>query len=117
MNNLYTACRLTVGGQSSTDMKNELTRLQPWLKIADIIKIKDHTHVFKVRSSDSDSTTRLLADGLKTSSKRITPNQMTQKTNTDIFICYNCYEYETHVAKYCTKIITICSNCSKIVHK
>ena len=38
----------TVGGRSANDIKDELTRLQPWLKINEIIKIKDYTHVFNI---------------------------------------------------------------------
>ena len=54
-------------GEQSSNIKSEqsATRLQAWLKISDIIKIKDYTHVFKIICSDSDSTTRLLTDGLK----------------------------------------------------
>ena len=37
----------TVGGRTATNIRDELERLQPWLKITEIIKIKDYTHVFK----------------------------------------------------------------------
>ena len=102
----------TVGGRTANDIRDELVRLQPWLKIIEITKIKDYTHVFKIICSDSDSTTRLLTDGLKAFNTRITPNQMIQETYTDILICYNCYEYETRAAKDCTKTTFICSECA-----
>ena len=95
----------TVGGRTSTDIK---TRLQPWLNITKIIKIKDYTHVNKIICSDSDSTTRLLTDGLKVFNSLITPKQMTLETYTHIVICYNCYKYETHATKDCTKTTIIC---------
>lgn len=38
----------TVGGRNANDIKDELTLLQTWQKITEIIKIKDYTHVFKL---------------------------------------------------------------------
>ena len=106
-----------VGGRTATDIRDELERLQPWLKFTEIIKIKDYTHVFKIICSESDSSTRLLTDGLEAFDSRITPNQMTQETYTHIPICYNCYEYETHATKDCTKTTIICSECVETGHK
>ena len=66
--------------------------------------------------SDSDSTAKLLTDELKAFNTQIAPNQMTQETYTHILICYNCYEYETHATKDCTRTTIICSKCTETRH-
>ena len=39
---------LSVGEHSPEEIRNELQRKQPWLKIREIIKFKTYTHVFKM---------------------------------------------------------------------
>ena len=73
---------ITVGGRTTDEIKDEICRLQNWAKIQEVIKIKDYTHVFKLICKDSDTTQRILTNGLLAFNTKINPNQMTIETLT-----------------------------------
>ena len=106
----------TVGQKTADDIKTEIQRLQPDVKVHEIIKIKDYTHIFKIILRDNDSTQRLLTNGLNLFNTRISPTQMTQDTYTHLLICYKCYKFETHATKDCPETRLLCSECGQTGH-
>ena len=107
---------LTVGRHTPDEIKTEIKKLQPWAKIQEVVKIKEYTHVFKLICKDSDTTQRILTDGLKAFNTKINTNQMTLQTFTHLLICFKCYKYERHSTKDCPETIIKCSECAQTGH-
>jgi hypothetical protein len=106
----------SVGTRHADDIKEELEKQQPWLKINEIIKIKDYTHVIKMICNSTTIANRVLTDGLKAFNTRITPNQCEQERFTHLLICYKCYDYDKHPTKDCPQTFDICSECATTGH-
>lgn len=106
----------SVGEHSPDELKTELTRLNPWAKISEIIKIKDYTHVFKIFCADLNTASRILTDGFLAFSTKISPSQCEQEEFTHILICYKCYRYEDHPTKDCKQTYDCCSECAQQGH-
>ena len=85
-------------------------------KIQEIVKIKEYTHVFKLICKDSDTTQRILTDGLTAFDTKINTNQMTPETFTHLFICFKCYKYERYSTEDCPETIIKCSESAQTGH-
>ena len=103
-------------GNSLSDIKTEIIRLQTWAKIQEVIKIKEYTHVFKLVCKDSDTRQRILTDGLLAFNTNMNPSQMTPEQFTHLLICFNCYQYEKHATRDCTRKNIKCSECAETGH-
>ena len=99
---------MTVGGRTP----DEICQLQNLEKIQEVIKIKDYTYIFKLICKDSDTTQRILTNGLLAFNTKINPNQMSIETFTHLLIFCKCYKYKTHATKDCTETQPKCSECA-----
>jgi hypothetical protein len=106
----------SVGGRSSADLKTEISKLNQWAKITEIIKIKEYTHVFKIFCTDVSTASRILSDGFIAFSTKISASQCEPEEFTHILICYKCYQYETHSTKDCKIGYDVCSECAQRGH-
>lgn len=105
-----------VGTKTADEIKTELETQQHWLRITEIIKIKDYTHVFKIICNETTMADRILTDGLKAFNTRLTPGQCEQERFTHLLICYKCYDYDKHPTKDCPQTYDICSECATKGH-
>ena len=81
-------------------------------KAIEVIKFKDHTHLFKIEFQSTEMAIAAQQNGLLCFSTRITPNQMQAEKHTDVLMCFSCYKIEDHISSNCpTPQITICSEC------
>lgn len=106
----------TAGGQAADNIKLDLEKNHPWLKINAIIKIKDYTHVFKIICNETQMATKILETGLLLFNTRITPRQCEREQYTHLLICFKCYKMEDHPTKDCPSNKTICSECAQEGH-
>ena len=106
-----------VGSHTCAELKTEITRLQPWCNIKEIIKFGTYTHVFKIVLTDITMTQKALEEGLICFNMRITPDQMEKEIFTNIQICFKCYVMEEHITGDCPKgNYKICSECGSLDH-
>lgn len=105
-----------VGSHTAPQLLTELKARNNGLKVTDVIKIKDYTHVIKLLCDDVNTADRILTTGLYAFNTRITPDQCERETYTHIQICYKCYAFETHTTKDCTATNDVCSECAQTGH-
>jgi hypothetical protein len=105
-----------IGKKTPTEIKDEITRLQNWIQVQDVIKIKDYTHIIKIITTDTTIAQRILTEGFSMFNTRITPTQCEQEKYTHILICYKCYKFEDHPTHKCTNTTPSCSECASNDH-
>lgn len=71
------------------------------MKVKEVIKIKDFTHIFKIVCEEAAMAERALSEGLLLFNMVATTDQIEREIYVPILTCYNCYRYEDHSAKDC----------------
>ncbi|KAF2353098.1 Reverse transcriptase domain, partial [Trinorchestia longiramus] len=105
-----------IGSKNPEEIKEEIQRIQPWLKVSEVIKIKQYTHLLKIVTADITIAQRILTEGFKMFNTKITARQCEQETYTHILICYKCYKFESHTTHECRSTVQVCSECSSPDH-
>lgn len=106
----------TVGERPVDDIKTELMTNHSWLKVTEIVKIKNYTHVFKIVCAETQMATKIIESGINLFNTRIPPFNCSVEEFTHLQICYTCYKIEDHPTNRCTSTTKICSECSAIGH-
>lgn len=106
-----------VGAHTAEEIKQDLELNQPWLKIREIIKIKDYTHVFKIECVSVAMADRAAQEGLLCYFTRITSEQINRENYINLQLCFKCYKYESHSTETCPEgDIQWCSECGSKSH-
>jgi hypothetical protein len=105
-----------VGEKPALEIQEEIQRIQPWLKISEVVKIRDYTHVLKLVTTDTTITQRVLRDGFLMFNTKITPQQCQPEKFIHLLICYKCYKIEDHPTHQCTADVSVCSECGERGH-
>lgn len=101
-----------VGEHTAEEILTEINN-QNKNKAIEIIKFKDHTHLFKIEFQTTEMAHAAKQNGLLCFHTRITPAQMEQERHTDILMCFTCYQIEQHTTANCpTPNKIVCSECS-----
>ena len=101
-----------VGNHTAEEICQEINN-QNKNKAVEIIKFRDHTHLFKIEFLTTEMATAALTNGILCFSTRITPNQMEKERHTDVLMCFTCFMIEDHISANCpTPNKVICSECS-----
>ncbi|KAF2359733.1 hypothetical protein FHG87_009509 [Trinorchestia longiramus] len=100
-----------IGSKNPEKIKEEIQRIQPWLKVSEVIKIKQDTHLLKIVTADTTIAQRILTEGFKMFNTKISARQCEQETYTHILICYKCYKFESHPTHECRSTVQVCSEC------
>lgn len=106
-----------IGTNTPEDIKAEIERENNWLKIEEVIKIKDYTHILKLRLEETSMVDKAQQQGILAYNMAISPTQIEQETYVHIKTCFNCYQMEDHITKECPFTdLKICSECSETGH-
>ena len=106
----------TVGCRDPNDIKTELENNHDWLKIKQVTKIRDYTHILKIETIDSQMSDRVQSEGLQMFNTRINPFQIEQERPQEILICFKFYKMEEHSTRNCPSTRTVCSECAEEGH-
>lgn len=102
-----------VGRHSAEEIKAEIERNQPSLRIEEVIKIKDYTHVFKIVFEETAMVEIVLNNGFLAYNMSLTPDKIEREKFTSLLICFSCYKYEDHTTNDCQeKDKKLCSKCA-----
>ena len=104
------------GQHSAEQIKQEIENKNTWIKLTEVIKIKQYTHLIKIICTETSTATKILDNGLQMFNTRITPQQCEREIYTLILTCFKCYKYEDHPTKQCTSTVQICSECAETGH-
>lgn len=106
-----------IGSRTAEEIKDEIERVNEWLKIEEVIKIKDYTNILKIRLEETSMAEKAIHQGLLAFNMAISSSQIEQEQYIHIETCYNCYEMETHQTKDCPQTgLKVCSECSETGH-
>ena len=106
-----------VGSHSPEEIKAELEAQNPWLKVREIFKIKDYTHVLKIECKELAMADKALEQGLLCFYTKIATNQIEREKYISLQMCFKCYAYEAHQTNECPKgDIKWCSECGAQDH-
>lgn len=106
-----------IGSNSPEDIKLEIERENAWLKIEEVVKIKNYTHILKLRLEEISMVQKARQQGILAYNMSISPNQIEQETYIHITTCFKCYQMEEHLTKDCPyPELKICSECSEMGH-
>ena len=105
-----------VGEHTPEQLKHEIEQQNPWIKLTEVIKIKQYTHLIKIICSETSTATKILQNGLQMFNTRTSPHQCEREKYTHLLICFRCYKYEDHSSNKCTSTTKICSECSEQDH-
>lgn len=104
-----------VGGHTPDEIKEQLEKNHVWAKdnIKEVIKFRDHTHIFKIIFCNTTAAVIAMEKGLLLFNMSITKDQIERETFINVQMCFSCYEMETHIQKDCpNKEQVICSECA-----
>lgn len=106
-----------IGSNSPEDIKHELEKENEWLKIEEVVKIKNYTHILKIRLEETTMVQKAQQQGILAYNMAISPNQIEKENYYHILTCFNCYQLEEHLTKDCPYTDQkICSECSETGH-
>ena len=101
-----------IGKNNAEDIKEELERVNNWMKIDEVHKIKDYTHLLKISFEEVGMAERAQHGGFLALNMAITSDQVEQEEYVNLSICFNCYVYEDHLIMDCPeKDVKYCSEC------
>lgn len=106
----------SAGDRPAEEIKQELQEKHQWLKVKEVIKIKQYTHVFKIVCTETQMASKILETGLSIFNTRIPPYNCEMEEFTHLLICYRCYQIENHPTSECKSPTTVCSECSQQGH-
>lgn len=108
----------SIGSRSADDIKSDIENRNDWLTVDEVTKIKDYTHVIKVRFANTNMVETVLQRGLLIGNMSVTPEQMNRETFVNLLTCFKCYVFEDHATKDCPhEYLVVCSECSCTGHK
>lgn len=106
-----------IGKHTPTQILAEIEDKNDGLKVTEIIKIKDYTHVFKVIFSETAMADKAKRQGLHLFNLSITPDQLEYEKFINVLTCFKCYTFNDHSTANCpNKSLTICSECAETGH-
>ena len=106
-----------VGERSESELKAEIQKLNPSVRIDKVVKIPNRTRMFKILLLDAHSVELILHEGFKAFNCRISPSQISAESRTRLVNCYKCYAIEKHDTRHCPyPTVTRCSNCAASDH-
>ena len=106
-----------VGAHTAQELKSELEHQNNWLKIREVFKIKEYTHVLKIECNEVQMADRALQQGLLCYYSKIAASQIERETYVSLQLCFKCYKYEEHPTAECPEgNVTWCSECSSKEH-
>lgn len=106
-----------IGSKEKDEIKKEIEEQNNWMKIKEVIKIKDYTHIMKIVCEEAAMADRALQEGLLMFNMVATRFQIEREIFVPLLTCYNCYKYEEHTSKDCPdKEKKMCSECGKEGH-
>lgn len=106
-----------IGENTPDDIKEELERENSWIKIEEVIKMKNYTHILKLRLEETAMVDKAQQQGILAYNMAISPSQIERENYVHIKTCFNCYQMEDHLTKDCPHTnIKICSECSELGH-
>ena len=101
-----------VGEHTGEEIKKEIERCNENLKVAEVIKFKSYTHIFKIEFKNIEMAEKAKLRGILCFNVKITSRQIEQETFIDILTCFNCYAYEDHPTSRCPNTnAKKCSEC------
>lgn len=106
-----------IGSNTPEEIKHEMERVNSWLKIDEVVKMKNFTHILKLRLEETTMVEKAKQQGILAYNMSISPTQIEQENYVHINTCFNCYQMEDHITKDCPhKNLKICSECSETGH-
>ena len=105
-----------IGDRNSDEIKTEIETQNTWAKVAQVIKIKEYTHVIKVVFDEIKMADVAQERGMVAFNMSITPSQMEREEYINLQICFSCYKYESHETKNCKTKEINCSECGVTGH-
>lgn len=106
----------SVGEHSAKEIITEITKQNKNIKLSEVIKIKDYTHVIKVVCDSVETADQILTNGLLAFNTRITQHQCEREVFTYLQTCFRCYKIESHNTNECKQDFVICSECGERGH-
>lgn len=108
----------TIGQHSPEDIKDEIEGKNSWIKIEEVVKIKDYTHVIKIRFTETNITDKVLDKGFLAFKMSVIPEHITREKFVSLLTCFTCYQMEDHATKDCPlKDTKLCSECAEEGHR
>lgn len=106
-----------IGANPAEEIKEEIEKENKWIKIEEVIKIKNYTHILKLRLEEICMVDKAIQQGILAYNMAISPSQIEQEKYIHILSCYKCYQMEDHQTKDCPyPDIKICSECGENGH-
>ena len=106
-----------IGANSTEDIKEEIEEANKWIKIEEVIKIKNYTHILKIRLEEISMVEKARQQGILAYNMAISPSQIEQEKYIHVQTCFICYQLEDHQTKDCPyPDLKICSECSETGH-
>ena len=106
-----------VGSMLPADLITDIEQKNPGIKISELFKIKDYTHVVKITTQTIQMAERLEKEGFLAGTFAIAPRQVEREMFQHVKMCFHCYQLETHQSKNCPrKDKKVCSECSGTDH-
>lgn len=106
-----------IGTHSAEDIKEEIENQNDWIKVSEVVKMKNYTHLIKLRLEETSMVERAQRQGILAFNMAISPSQIETEEYVNVLTCYKCYQLEDHVTKDCPhKDLIICSECGDLGH-
>lgn len=105
------------GEHTPDQIKQEIEFHNEWIKIDEVVKIKDYHHVIKIRFTDTAITDKVISNGFLGFNMSVQPDQIKREKFVNLLTCFCCYEFQSHTTNDCPQKNTIlCSECAEIGH-
>ena len=104
--------------KTSDDIKNEVQRTKPGVKVTEVVHLPKARSVFKVKFQASQMVRRCLEEGLLIFGQSFPINALSQDAYVSLAQCMRCYSFD-HIMKHCPhpRTYQVCSNCSSKEHR
>lgn len=106
-----------IGKHTPTEILKEIEEKNYGVKLSEVIKIKDYTHVLKFVFADTAVAEKVLREGLRLFNLSVTPSQLEREKFVNVQTCFKCYKFNDHSTANCpNKDLVICSECAEQGH-
>ena len=104
--------------KTSDEIKNEVQRTKPGVKVTEVVHLPKARSVFKVKFQASQMVRRCLEEGLLIFGQSFPIANLSQDTYVSLAQCMRCYSFD-HIMKHCPhpRTYQVCSNCSSKEHR